>query len=198
MARSIKATPKQEDKLRDTRNLVRAALFAALTAAGALLTIPIGPVPFTLQVMFTIMSGLFLGARNGAFSQVVYVMLGLLGLPVFSRGGAGVGILLGPTGGYLIGFICAAWVVGILAALVRKAAKPDAHRLRLCGYLAAAVAGMVVIYVPGVLRLATVMHISLAKAVAVGIIPFVGPDLAKSVAAALLVVAIERRGILPT
>ena len=76
-----------------TRALAFTALFAALTAAGAFVSIPVGPVSITLQFLFTAMAGILLGRRCGALSQLVYVALGLLGLPIFTRGG-GLGYVL--------------------------------------------------------------------------------------------------------
>ena len=94
-----------------TRNLILTALFAALTAVGAFLRIPTPTSSFTLQVFFTAMAGVLLGSRRGAASQTVYVLLGLVGLPVFTSGG-GPGVLLQPTGGFLPGMIAMAWVTG--------------------------------------------------------------------------------------
>ena len=94
-----------------TRNLILIALFAALTAVGAFLRIPTPTSSFTLQVFFPAMAGVLLGSRRGAASQTVYVLLGLVGLPVFTSGG-GPGVLLQPTGGFLPGMIAMAWVTG--------------------------------------------------------------------------------------
>lgn len=91
-------------------------LFAAATALAARIEIPAWPVPFTLQTMVVLLAGAFLGARNGAASQVVYLMVGLAGLPVFSAGGFGLAKLVGPTGGYLAAFPIAAAMVGLLVA----------------------------------------------------------------------------------
>ena len=95
----------------NTRKLVYTALFAALTAAGAFLRIPMGFSSVTLQYLFTAMAGLLLGRRWGAMSQAVYVLLGLVGLPIFTMGG-GLGYVFQPTFGFLLGLIPAAWVVG--------------------------------------------------------------------------------------
>jgi len=70
-----------------TKNMILAALFAALTAAGALIRIPLGPAPITLQFFFTALAGILLGPYLGALSQLMYVLLGLAGLPVFTAGG---------------------------------------------------------------------------------------------------------------
>ncbi len=97
-----------------TRNLILTALFAALTSIGALIMIPIGPAPITLQLLFTIMSGIFLGAKYGALSQILYMLMGLAGLPVFAGGTGGFSSLFSPSFGYIIGFIIAAFVIGKL------------------------------------------------------------------------------------
>lgn len=97
--------------MRKTTYMLTAALFAALTALGALIRIPTPVSSFTLQILFTGMAGCLLGRRWGAASQLVYVLLGLAGLPIFTSGG-GPGCLLQPTGGFLPGMIAMAWVCG--------------------------------------------------------------------------------------
>lgn len=86
------------------RMMVYALLLAVLTAAGAYLAIPIGPVPIVLQNLFILLAGLLLGSRWGLASVRVYLLTGALGLPVFAGGLGGIGRLVGPTGGYLVGF----------------------------------------------------------------------------------------------
>jgi biotin transport system substrate-specific component len=76
------------------RGMVYASLFGALTAVGAYIIIPLPPVPITMQTLFPGLAGMLLGARLGALSQVVYLFLGILGLPVFAGGKAGIGVLL--------------------------------------------------------------------------------------------------------
>lgn len=88
--------------------------FSLLTAVSAQIAIPVNPVPFTLQTMMVLLSGAFLGARNGAYSQIIYVFLGSIGLPVFANGSMGIAVLFGPTGGYLFAFPVAAFLVGYL------------------------------------------------------------------------------------
>ena len=96
------------------RNLVLTALFAALTAIGAFIRIPFAFSSITLQFFFTAMAGVLLGARCGAASQAVYVLLGLVGLPIFT-GGGGFGYVLQPTFGFLVGLIPAAWLIGFMS-----------------------------------------------------------------------------------
>ncbi|MCB2292202.1 biotin transporter BioY [Clostridium algoriphilum] len=97
-----------------TRDLIITALFTALTAVGGIISIPLGPVPITLQSLFVILSGLILGAKLGALSQITYVILGLIGLPVLAGGSGGLGSVVSPTFGFLMGYIVAAYVIGKL------------------------------------------------------------------------------------
>ena len=97
--------------------------FSILTAISAQISIPIKPVPFTLQTMVILLAGAFLGARNGAYSQVLYIFIGAIGLPVFAQtadGTMGLARLIGPTGGYLLAFPIAAYLVGYLTEKNQK------------------------------------------------------------------------------
>lgn len=96
-----------------TKSLALCGLFAALTAIGAFIKIPLPPpmVPFTLQFLFTALAGVLLGSRLGGISQLTYVLIGLMGIPVFT-GGGGIGYIMKPTFGYLIGFVVASYVIG--------------------------------------------------------------------------------------
>ncbi len=97
--------------------------FSILTAISAQISIPIKPVPFTLQTMIVLLAGAFLGAKNGAYSQVLYISLGAIGLPIFAQtadGTMGLARLIGPTGGYLLAFPVAAYLVGLLTEKNQK------------------------------------------------------------------------------
>ena len=94
--------------------------FSILTAVSAQISIPVQPVPFTLQTMIVLLSGAFLGAKNGAYSQLIYLSLGAIGLPVFADGTMGFARLIGPTGGYLLAFPFAAYLVGFLIGKSQK------------------------------------------------------------------------------
>ena len=131
-----------------TRQLVRTALFAALTAVGAFLKIPLGPSAITLQFFFTAMAGCLLGSGCGALSQLIYVALGLLGLPVFTAGG-GFSYVLQPTFGFLLGLIPTAWVIG-------KIAEKDRSVPRL---LLACFAGLAVLYLVGLPYIALIVNV---------------------------------------
>lgn len=97
----------------ELRSMVLAALFAALTAIGTFIKIPLGFTSITLQVLFSCLAGVLLGPKWGAISQTVYVALGLVGLPVFTEGG-GLGYLVKPSMGFLFGLILLSWLAGLL------------------------------------------------------------------------------------
>lgn len=123
------------------RNMVLCALFAALAAVGAFIKIPIPLVPFTLQLTFTTLAGYLLGGKKGMISVLIYIALGLLGLPVFTEGG-GPSYILKPTFGYIVGFALGALVTGLIA---RRDDKPSYLRL-----LGAGFAGLLIVYAMGI------------------------------------------------
>ncbi|RJP70018.1 MAG: biotin transporter BioY [Ignavibacteriales bacterium] len=95
-------------------------IFSILTALAAQVAVPTQPVPFTLQTMFVLLSGAFLGSRNGAYSQVLYLLVGAIGVPVFSNLSFGINVLFGPTGGYLLAFPVAAYLTGRIIEMKRN------------------------------------------------------------------------------
>lgn len=147
------------------------ALFSALTAVGGFISIPFYPVPLTLQVFFVLLSGAILGKRLGALSQIIYLALGAIGAPVFHNFTGGVGILLGPTGGFLFGFIPGAFIAGLFYE------KFDNNKIRLLGLIVS----LIPIYLIGVLWLSFITGMSLEKAFIVGGIPFIPGDIVKSI-----------------
>lgn len=140
--------------------------------------IPTSPVPFTGQTFAVLLVGGALGFRRAALSLALYMLIGAVGLPVFSRGGHGTEFILGATGGYLVGFIVASAVVGRLAEMGW-----DRH---LVGSIGAMLVGNVVIYAFGAPWLAVVTHRSLVDALAVGVVPFLVWDAVKILAAAAI------------
>jgi len=124
-------------KRHSTLALVMIAMFAALTAIGAFIKIPLPIVPFTLQIVFVFLAGCLLGSRNGFYSQLVYIGVGLVGLPVFTQGG-GITYVLQPTFGYLIGFALAAYVIGIILERVETPTKKH--------FIGATITGLFIIY----------------------------------------------------
>ena len=173
----------------NTRTLTRTALFAALTAAGAFIRIPLGYSSITLQFFFTAMAGCLLGPVWGPVSQAVYVALGLIGLPIFTQGG-GLSYLLQPTCGFLIGLIPAAWVIGLLTAH-----RPP-HPVRTA---LACLAGLVVLYAVGLPYMAVILNQYMGKAMGfsailwAGMLPFLPGDMLKIAVTAALAPLLQKR-----
>lgn len=159
------------------------SIFAVLTAIGAFIKIPIPYVPFTLQWLFCAISGIVLGAKLGALSQILYVVIGLIGIPIFTEGG-GLYYIFKPTFGYLIGFIVASFVIGKLSSKIKK--------ISFIKSLLCILSGLFFVYLFGVLHLYLIYNLymgdrkTMAWAVFYGFIICVGGDLVISVSAALL------------
>jgi biotin transport system substrate-specific component len=156
------------------KRMVYAALMAALTAAGAYIAIPVGPVPIVLQNLFIMLAGLLLGGRWALISVGVYLLAGAVGLPVFAGGTGGIGKFVGPTGGYLMGFAAAAYLIGLIS---------ECGRGRVAIDVLAMVAGTLVIYTFGVAWLKVVTGMSFSTAFGVGMFPFLIGDAFKIAAA---------------
>jgi biotin transport system substrate-specific component len=158
-----------------TRELATAALFTATLAASAFVALPVGSVPFTLQVYVVLLAGMVLGPRLGVLSVLAYLILGLVA-PVYAGGASGLAALFGPTGGYLFGFIGAVLVSGLIAGTGEQ---------RLLRLLMAGLGGLVPIYVLGPVWLASQLDLTTGAALLTGVVPFVWLDVLKAVAAAL-------------
>ena len=166
-----------------TKDIAQISLFAALTAVGAFIKIPIPYVPITLQVFFVVLAGALLGAKKGALSQFLYVLTGLIGFPIFTQGG-GIGYVLKPTFGYLIGFILGAYIIGYISERLKTK--------NVLNIFLSILAGLAVIYVLGVAYLFIISNFYLGKtmsiwlAVKYGFIICIGGDLISSYIASIL------------
>ena len=174
------------------REMILCALFVALVAVGAFVRIPVGTDVYTLQFMFTLLAGLLLGPRLGATAVMTYILLGLIGVPVFASGG-GPAYVLQPTFGYLIGFVIQAWYCGMAS---RRLARRTFKRL-----LAVNGVGMAIVYLIGISYFYFVSNYVIDAPIAVwpvifycGILQIV-PDFLLCVAAAGLAVRLERAGV---
>jgi biotin transport system substrate-specific component len=167
------------------RGMVYASMFGAMTAIGAWIVIPLPFVPLTLQVLFLSLSAALLGGYLGALSQIIYISLGIIGLPVFAGGKAGFGVLMGPTGGYLAGFIVGAYIMG---KLIEQRERPG-----FVWIAASMFAGLLAIYVLGAAQLMMVARFSIEKAIAVGVLPPLPGDIIKILAATFITLKIRDR-----
>ena len=158
---------------------VLSCLFAALISIGAYIAIPIPgtPIPIVLQNMFIMLAALILGPWWGTLSVGFYLIFGMIGMPVFSGGTGGIVKLLGPTGGYLVGFVPAVLVIGFIGRKGGRKVLPN---------IAACVAGMAIVYLFGVTRLKTLLNAGWGQSLAAGLYPFLIGDGIKIVLASLL------------
>ena len=156
-----------------TYELTVTALCAAITAvlAWVVIPLPFSPVPVSGQTVGVMLSGILLPPKLAAASQILYVFLGLVGLPVFSGGNSGLGTLLGPTGGYIWAFIIGAYCIS-------KGIRID-EKNKIAYYAVLCLGGIVVIYVFGMMQLMLAAGLSMGQAFLAGVLPFLPGDFAK-------------------
>jgi biotin transport system substrate-specific component len=171
----IRLGERTSPRLRNAVLVLVGAVVIFLTAKVSI-AIPGNPVPYTLQNFGVLVVGGALGLRRGGAAAALYVALGVVGLPFFAEGKGGLQVIFGSTGGYIIGFILAGAVVGRLAEL--------GWDRRIGGAIGATSIGTAVIYAIGVPWLAITTGLSVGKAVEVGLLPFLGVDIVKLLAAA--------------
>lgn len=172
------------------RTMILAALFAVLTAIGTYIRIPLPVVPLTLQVFFVYLAGILLGSRGGALSQLFYMALGLIGLPVFT-GGGGPQAILHPTFGYIVGFVAAAWAAGWF--MEHRSGKGFRDYLMAClvGFCCIYALGLAGLYLN--LKFVVGKEVGLVRVIQIGAAPFIAGDVLKAVGAAALAVKIGPR-----
>lgn len=165
------------------KGMIFAALFAALISAVAVVKIPLPftPVPITLQTLLVLLSGAMLGARYGALSMIIYLLLGVIGLPVFAGGKSGIAHLLGPTGGFLLSFPIAAFVIGKLTAKTKK----------LPTLLFAMFIATLIIYIIGATQGMVVTRLGLNAIFMGWILPFIIGDAIKIILAASIAKSVD-------
>jgi biotin transport system substrate-specific component len=164
------------------RWMVLASLMAALTAVGAYIHVPIGPVPIVLSTLFVLLAGLLLGSRWGLTSMGLYLLVGAIGIPVFAGGKGGFAHFFGPTGGYLFGYVLASWITGFISERARGLLILD---------IFAVLVGSLAIYGLGVPWLKMVTQLSWPKTLMVGVVPFLIGDAVKASVAIILARAIR-------
>lgn len=166
------------------RMQVLCALFAAVTAVCSQITIPIQPVPITLGTFAVLMAGGFLGKRYGLLAIVIYLLLGMAGVPVFSMMRAGFSVIAGPSGGFIIGFAPMAFVVGLVSEKLGYSFK---------NMLAATIAGTAVCYIMGLAWFMFLTGTGIWASMVMCMFPFLPGDFAKILLASFLVSKYRRR-----
>lgn len=167
-----------------TKDLIFISIFAAITAVCAQISIytPFSPVPVTLQVLAVFLSGAILGSRLGVTSQLVYILLGSIGLPVFSGFSGGPQVILGLYGGYIIGFPIASFVIGKLINLY----KGKSFTIQIIVNCFSMLIGLIIIYVFGIAQYSLLSNVDIVNSIVILVVPFVIPDLLKLSIAAVL------------
>lgn len=168
---------------RDIVLILGTSILLALSAQVAV-PLPFSPVPVTTQTLVVVLAGAILGSRLGALSVLVYLAEGMVGLPFFAKGGAGLAYLRGTTGGYLVGFVLAAVLVGLL---VERGFGQNVRTTVLAMLL-----GNLALYSTGILWLQAVLQISFNKACMLGVVPFIMGDLYKLGVASVLLPVLWR------
>ncbi|MBZ3935365.1 biotin transporter BioY [Methanimicrococcus blatticola] len=176
----------KDDSVR-IKKMVLAALFAALIAVGAYIKIPITPlgVPITLQTFFVLLAAVTLGRNWGTVSIIVYLIVGFIGFPVFAGGNSGLGILFGPTGGYLYSFIFVAFLAGWMSDLAK-----NKNPVTMFGIAAF---GSILILAVGSVHLGLSTDIPMGVAFTGGFVPFFVGDMIKSIAIGLVAPALIKK-----
>jgi biotin transport system substrate-specific component len=173
--------------------LVLTSLFAALISAGTFISIPLplSPVPIVLQNLFALLAGLILGPFSGGGAVALYLAAGALGAPVFAGATGGIAHFAGPTGGFLFGYLLAGFTAGLIAGQPRGGVRTPLWRI-----IAATVAGLLIIYVPGVIRLKYAINGDWPAALAAGFFPFLVGDIIKGVVAVIIAGRLRRAAVL--
>lgn len=160
------------------KDLVLVSLFAALMCLFSIIRIPLPtPVPFTLQFFGVAITGALLGSYLGATAIIIYTLLGAIGLPVFSGMQGGIQVLVGPTGGYIFGFTVAAFVIGL--GMKHMVHKQSNATIKFVTMFSIMTLGLMISYFTGTIQLKFVTGLSWPGAIAAGVLPFLGLDLAK-------------------
>ncbi|WP_313343889.1 biotin transporter BioY [Sedimentibacter sp.] len=161
-----------------TKDITQIGMFTALTAIGAFISIPVGPVPITLQSFFVLLSGIILGSRKAMYSQIAYLLLGLAGLPIFSNFTGGLQAVFKPSFGFLIGYIVVAYLIG----KITEAKSNNTNNLILAVFIGTAVLYLIGLpYMYYILNIMLDKNLSIMQVLNMGMFMFIPGDTIKAV-----------------
>lgn len=180
---------KKKKELFSVQDIALIPLFAALITLCSFVRIPFGTIPFTLQTFGVFVTAGLLGTKRGVATIIVYILMGMIGLPVFG-GAGGVAVLAGNTGGYITGFLLSAVIIGIMNGLC-KGRKPE---IRFAISAVSMLVGDIVCMIVGTAQFMMLTGVELSVALAYCVVPFIIPDLIKIVVAAGFVERIKKTG----
>lgn len=160
----------------NTKNISTVSLFVALTAICSQISIPLpSGVPVTLQTLAVLLSGIILGSKYGALSQLVYILLGAIGIPVFASGYAGIQILAGLTGGYIWSFPIASFIIGLIGENLNSSNRTKNGIIHSLAFII----GLLIIYTFGSIQFYYLSGMPYIDTLKLTIIPFIIPDMIK-------------------
>jgi biotin transport system substrate-specific component len=166
------------------RMIIHCSIFAAITGIFAQIEIPLPLVPISGQTLAVGLTATILGSRYGAFSMIGYAALGAVGVPVFAGFSGGAQVLVGPTGGYISGFIAAAFITGLIL---------EKTKFNLTMAMIANTIGMILILILGTIQLKFVAELSWGQAMAAGVYPFILVGLIKAFLASWIGITVRKR-----
>lgn len=167
-----------------TRDIVLTALFTGINIVCALIAIPAVPVPFSLGLFAVFLSGALLDKKYALLSQLLYLMIGIVGLPVFARFTGGIGAVVGPTGGYLVAYPIMAFTIAFIVHLFRKKT--------VITYFIGMLVSLAICYLLGTAWLSIYLGKSFVAALSVAVVPFIAFDLAKIVVAVAVAMVVGK------
>lgn len=165
-----------------TNIIIQCGIFAAIIAIFSVITIPIGTIPITLGLFGVLLAAVILGAKRSAAAVLVYILIGAVGLPVFSGFRGGFTVITGPTGGYLIAYTFTALVSGKAAELAKKRTGKPKLLICFCG----CVLGVLISYIFGTIHFCAISESNVSTAITLCILPFIPFDLLKCFAASVI------------
>ncbi|MCR5835297.1 MAG: biotin transporter BioY [Lachnospiraceae bacterium] len=178
---------KEEKQLFTAKDITLIAMFAAFIAVCSYISIPLGPVPFTLQTFAVFVVAAILGTKRGTLTVIIYILVGAIGIPVFN-GAGGVGVLAGSTGGYILGFILTALTVGLMNDYI----KLKNHGARMALMAGSMLIGDVLCFIVGTIHFMNLTEMNLATSLSYCVIPFIIPDIAKIIVATIFVDRVKK------
>lgn len=177
-----------KNKLLTVKNMALISVFAAIITVCSWICIPLGPVPFTLQTFAVFATAGILGTKRSLVTIIVYILLGMAGVPVFSQFKAGPAVLAGPTGGYVLGFICTVIIIGVVTEIFSKSRKA----LRNTMMFLSMVVGDTVCFMVGTVHFMLIMKMDLASSLMMCVVPYIVPDLIKMTVATIIIDKVKR------
>lgn len=176
------------NKFLTVKDMALIAVFTALITVCSWISVPIGPIPFTLQTFAIFTTAGLLGTKRSLITVCVYILLGLIGVPVFSQFKAGPTVLTGPTGGYIIGFIFTVIIIGIITRLAAKRENP----VRSIMIIASMIVGDVACFATGTVYFMFIMKMDFISSLSLCVFPYIIPDLIKMLIALIIVDRVKK------